>query len=79
MTVLVGVAAGAIFAFVWFGVCTWLRSSRWLEWGLDTKVADGPALHFTREEWTAFVAGVKAGEFDVDRTEPRESSAAQVP
>lgn len=37
--VLVGVAAGAISAFIWFGVCTWLRSSRWLEWGLDTKVA----------------------------------------
>ena len=25
---------------------------------------DGPALAFTREEWAAFVAGVKNGEFD---------------
>ena len=25
---------------------------------------DGPVLAFTREEWAAFVAGVKNGEFD---------------
>jgi uncharacterized protein DUF397 len=25
---------------------------------------DGPVLSFTREEWVAFVAGVKNGEFD---------------
>ncbi|WP_433557597.1 DUF397 domain-containing protein [Pseudonocardia xinjiangensis] len=25
----------------------------------------GTSLVFTREEWTAFVAGVKAGEFDL--------------
>ena len=24
----------------------------------------GPVLHFTKDEWSAFVAGVKAGEFD---------------
>ena len=32
---------------------------------VDTKTAAGPELHFTRDEWAAFVAGVKAGEFDV--------------
>jgi hypothetical protein len=25
---------------------------------------DGPRLRFTPDEWTAFVGGVKAGEFD---------------
>lgn len=32
---------------------------------VDTKAADGPELRFTREEWAAFVAGVKNGEFDL--------------
>lgn len=31
----------------------------------DTKDRDGGTLAFTRDEWKAFVAGVKAGEFDV--------------
>lgn len=31
----------------------------------DDKVADGPVLSFTTEEWLAFVAGAKAGEFDL--------------
>ena len=26
--------------------------------------ATGPVLHFTKDEWSAFVAAVKAGEFD---------------
>ena len=30
----------------------------------DTKDGGQVALSFTAEEWTAFVAGVKAGEFD---------------
>ncbi len=30
----------------------------------DSKDADGPILTFTRAEWLAFVAGVRAGEFD---------------
>jgi hypothetical protein len=30
----------------------------------DSKDRDGPALTFLRAEWTAFVAGVKLGEFD---------------
>ncbi len=29
----------------------------------DSKDADGPALTFTRDEWDAFVGGVKLGEF----------------
>nr|PZN01436.1 MAG: DUF397 domain-containing protein [Thermocrispum agreste] len=30
----------------------------------DTKDRDGGTLVFTRDEWTAFIRGVKAGEFD---------------
>lgn len=30
----------------------------------DGKNQHGATLEFTREEWTAFVAGVKNGEFD---------------
>lgn len=30
----------------------------------DSKDLDGPVLSFTRDEWSAFLAGVKAGEFD---------------
>ena len=30
----------------------------------DTKRPNGARLSFTAEEWRAFVAGVKAGEFD---------------
>jgi hypothetical protein len=30
----------------------------------DAKHPDGPALVFDRPEWQAFLAGVKAGEFD---------------
>jgi hypothetical protein len=40
---------------------------------VDTKAVDGPNLSFTADEWSAFVAGVKAGEFDV----PTESPASQ--
>ena len=32
---------------------------------VDTKSADATALRFTAAEWAAFVAGVKAGEFDL--------------
>ena len=31
----------------------------------DTKNPNSPTLTFNREEWEVFVAGVKAGEFDV--------------
>jgi hypothetical protein len=30
----------------------------------DTKAPNGSALSFSAQEWAAFVAGVKAGEFD---------------
>lgn len=30
----------------------------------DSKSEGGPVLRFTRDEWSAFVAGVRAGEFD---------------
>lgn len=30
----------------------------------DSKAPDGPRLHFTRGEWSAFVDGVRIGEFD---------------
>jgi hypothetical protein len=31
----------------------------------DSKQAGGPMLTYNRDEWRTFVAGVKAGEFDV--------------
>jgi hypothetical protein len=30
----------------------------------DEKVPDGPVLIFTADEWDAFIAGVKDGQFD---------------
>jgi len=30
----------------------------------DTKNRDGGALTFTEAEWSAFISGVRAGEFD---------------
>jgi hypothetical protein len=32
----------------------------------DTSDPDSPVLRFSTEEWQAFVAGVRAGEFDFD-------------
>ncbi|KAF1961252.1 DOLPP1 protein [Byssothecium circinans] len=37
--VLVGCAAGAIFAVVWFGFTTFLRRAGWVEWALETELA----------------------------------------
>jgi hypothetical protein len=31
----------------------------------DSKDPDGARLEFTADEWAAFTAGVKAGEFDI--------------
>lgn len=31
----------------------------------DSKSANGPELMFTPQAWTAFVAGIKRGEFDL--------------
>ncbi|MGI5274709.1 DUF397 domain-containing protein [Nonomuraea sp. CA-218870] len=36
----------------------------------DGKDPDGPTLRFTYGEWCAFVAGVVAGEFDLDALFP---------
>lgn len=33
-------------------------------WVRDSKDRQGPVLHFTRHEWTAFLAGVRNSEFD---------------
>jgi hypothetical protein len=30
----------------------------------DSKAPDGPVLRFSRAEWSVFLAGVRAGEFD---------------
>lgn len=30
----------------------------------DSKSPSGPVLSYSRDEWTAFVAGVKQGDFD---------------
>lgn len=40
----------------------------------DSKVADGPVLHYTPTEWDAFLDGVKKGEFD-DLAPPWRSSS----
>jgi Domain of unknown function (DUF397) len=32
----------------------------------DSKHEGGPVLLFTQDEWDAFVAGAKGGEFDLD-------------
>jgi dolichyldiphosphatase len=37
--VMVGVAAGAAFAFAWFGFTTYLRRAGWIEWALETWMA----------------------------------------
>lgn len=31
--------AGAIFAVIWFTICSYVRSTGWLEWGIDMKLA----------------------------------------
>jgi len=31
----------------------------------DSKDRTGPVLAFAREQWTAFIAGIKAGELDL--------------
>ena len=35
----------------------------------SSRVDDGPVLSFTHEEWTAFLAGVRNGEFDLPALE----------
>lgn len=35
----------------------------------SSRVDDGPVLSFTHEEWVAFLAGVRNGEFDLPALE----------
>ena len=37
--VLVGCAAGAIFAIFWFGITSYLRSAGWIDWALENSIA----------------------------------------
>lgn len=39
----------------------------------DSKDPDGEQLSFTRAEWAGFLAGAKAGEFDLDNERMRGS------
>ena len=32
----------------------------------DSKDQDGPKLLFTRAEWTTFIAGIRAGDFELE-------------
>jgi hypothetical protein len=43
------------------GACVEVAGSR----VRDSKDRDGAVLNFTPDEWQAFIAGVKAGEFDL--------------
>ncbi len=36
-------------------------------WVRDSKDPSGPVLKFTADEWSAFTAGVRGGEFDRER------------
>lgn len=45
----------------------------------DSKTTDSPFLQFTRTEWEAFTAGVKAGEFDLPETPSMPGSSPVSP
>jgi hypothetical protein len=47
-----------------FAFCVGVRANEKVE-VIDTKNMDGSVLTFSKEEWRAFVQGVKNGEFDV--------------
>lgn len=47
------------------GACVGVAIDRGEVTVVDTKAGEGPTLRFTPAEWAAFVAGVKAGEFDL--------------
>jgi hypothetical protein len=40
----------------------------------NSRDPDGPTVLFTREEWAAFIAGAKAGEFDAPPAGPDEAA-----
>jgi len=47
------------------GSCVEVRASADSVAVRDTKDRGGPSLGFTPDEWRAFIAGAKAGEFDL--------------
>jgi hypothetical protein len=49
------------------GNCVEITDAAERVWVRDSKDREGPVLEFTRNEWTAFLAGVRAGEFDGPR------------
>jgi hypothetical protein len=42
---------------------------------VDARAEGRPAVHFSDDEFNAFVAGVRAGEFDFDECEDGEEAA----
>jgi hypothetical protein len=46
------------------GNCVQVRSQNGLIIVGNSRVADGPFLSYTRDEWAAFLDGAKKGEFD---------------
>lgn len=46
------------------GSCVQVTGTPEYVWVRDSKNTLGPVLGFTREEWTAFLAGVQHGELD---------------
>ena len=46
------------------GNCVEITDTADTVWVRDSKDRQGPVLTFTRPEWTAFLAGARAGEFD---------------
>lgn len=47
------------------GDCVEVSRSAEYVWVRDSKNRDGAILGFTRKEWAAFLAGARAGEFDL--------------
>jgi Domain of unknown function (DUF397) len=47
------------------GACVEVRTDSGTVQVRDTKNPDSPVLGFTSDEWAAFTAGVRAGEFDL--------------
>lgn len=45
----------------------------------DSKDRDGPVLHFSSSEWTAFLHGVTNGEFDVRHLRSADSETGVTP
>jgi predicted secreted Zn-dependent protease len=46
------------------GACVRVASAGEIIFLGDSKSPEGPTLSYTRNEWEAFVAGIKSGDFD---------------